>query len=97
MRRDRRRPLVRVRGLSKEWCVPVPVVLLRLVVLGRVLGFCAPVLVYHSSIGILLPTYWPLRRLCVSNCPDGVRGGCFTQVREFGVCGSLTSGNRASR
>jgi hypothetical protein len=62
-------------GLSLEkWCVPVPVVLLRLVVLGRVLGFCAIVSIYRRYLHIRLSTYWPLRRICVWNRPGGVRG-----------------------
>jgi hypothetical protein len=82
----------------EKWCVPVPVVLLRLVVLGRVLGFCAVVLICRRHNNIRLSTYWPLRRLCVSNRPGGVRGDWIDAEREFGrVCGSLTSGNSANR
>ena len=59
-----------VRAACVGGSVPVPVVLLRLVVLGRVLGFCARVNGRAASPGAVA-TYWPWRRLCVSNWRRG--------------------------
>lgn len=74
-------------------CVPVPVVLGRLVVLRRVLGFCAIGQYTVDSCRARSSTYWPLRRLWVSNCPGDVRGGWQSRIdfaRTQGGCGSLT-------
>lgn len=53
-----------VRAIDRgERCVPVSVVLLGLVVLRRVLGFCAALLVLSRAPSRAASTYWPWRRL----------------------------------
>jgi hypothetical protein len=66
--------------------VPVLVVLLRLVVLRRVLGFCTPLALPSATTPSRIQTYWPLRRLC-----------CLTWLAKRSDVGVLADGSGCAK
>ena len=64
-----------VAACSGSGYVPVPVVLLRLIMLRGVLGLCT-LLARSTHEDSRTATYWPWRRMCVSNWLSGLTMGC---------------------